>query len=464
MTITDLPLDLLLLVVEYLEDGAFVFVNRSLARVLARKVRRIAVRTSNPRWQSNEIRSKLLQMIENPHSQLSLTVDSKVEPLTQLFFLSGVNCLRVHQDFPFDLSILVNQVQAQHFILKNLYINGMEFSPFSSFPFLELLSLTQCNIIRSEELKIPAFTSLRSLKLVACLDLEDVSCLDGIHDLMFVNCPKIQDISSLNNNQHVSMTFCDGIRNYSKSFHSTRSLTLQYCSSEALIALENCSSLSSLSIISKSFAFSNNYMSSLRFLVLSTVQNIKALPPNRLQSVDISYCEDFESFKNMENIRSVRLTGLMKITSLDGLGPKNQIISLIGMENLQDISSLESSTIVSIQDCYLLEDHISSSLLHVKELKLRYLNCFLPSYIDSMRKLQELKDLRVLEIEIDFPFEVDWDDDIRSLVFLLHRVEKFVLSGELFAFADEEFKKEFSVERKMILGYPREVVLLRKRR
>eukprot|EP01040_Poterioochromonas_malhamensis_P016491 gene16491-18730_t len=80
-----------------------------------------------------------------------------------------------------------------------------------------------------------------------------------------------------------------------------------------------------------------------------------------------------------------------------------------------------------------------------------------------MRKLQELQDLKVLEIEIDFPFEADWDADIKSLVFLLHRVEKFVLSGELFALADEEFTKEFSVERKMIPGYPREVVLLRKR-
>ncbi len=91
----------------------------------------------------------------------------------------------------------------------------------------------------------------------------------------------------------------------------------------------------------------------------------------------------------MEHIRSIHLEDLNNITTLTGLGPKNQIITVRLMKNLEDISSLKESQIIKIDDCPLL--HISNSLsclTSVKELVLgRGLAFSASKFIDSFTQL-----------------------------------------------------------------------------
>lgn len=58
-------------------------------------------------------------------------------------------------------------------------------------------------------------------KLHYCYNLEDLSCLDGIHNLTFHDCSKIRNIS-----YRISIRHCRGIATYSVSFRSSRSVMI----------------------------------------------------------------------------------------------------------------------------------------------------------------------------------------------------------------------------------------------
>ncbi len=78
LKITDLPLELLLLIHDYYNDEedvvrkktSFASMNRYLSDELLRKTRRINIKTDNKKWISDEKRLKLLQLIDNPYHQL----------------------------------------------------------------------------------------------------------------------------------------------------------------------------------------------------------------------------------------------------------------------------------------------------------------------------------------------------------------------------------------------------------
>ncbi len=462
MLLTDLPLHLLLFISEYLVDGRessswFASVNRNLSRELLKKVRRIRILASSQKWKSDEKRSRLLQMIDNPSHQLSFCDDchSLTDISPSLFSLIGVNGLEISGS---EIPILMNHVKAKQFMIKSLDIDDVDVLPLDCLPNVESLSLSLRSTDRIEALHLPAYKFLRSLVLTDCDMLEDVSCLDGIHDLLLYCCPKIRDISSLNNNYRVCISQCEGIVTYSKSFHSSRSVWIERNSSEVLVSLENCHSLTSLSISAKSFTLSDNCLNSLRYLSLSHIRNFKALPPNRLQKAEIINCDDFESLENMDNIRSINLTSL-KITSLSGLGAKNQIVSLNELHGLTDIDALKDSTIVKVNNCPLIQEKICSSLLHVRELSICYSSKDISISLRRLRQLQEMKDLKELRFQVRYPTQACYEE-IKSLIFILHRVEKFVLSGDLYDMVGEEFNEEFFVTRKKL--FIREVVFLRK--
>lgn len=462
MLLTDLPLHLLLFISEYLVDGRecrswFASVNRNLSRELLKKVRRIRIFASSQKWKSDEERSRLLQMIENPYYQLSFCDDccSLTDISPSLSSLIGVNGLEISGS---QIPILMNYVKAKQFMIKSLDIDDVDILPLDCLPNVESLSLSLRSTDRIEALHLPAYKFLRSLVLYHCDMLEDVSCLDGIHDLQFYACEKIRDISALNNNYRIRIMQCSGIETYSKSFRSSHSVTIYSKSLRVLVSLENCHSLTSLSISAKSFTLTYNCMNSLRYLSLSHIRNFKALPPNRLQKAEIINCDDFESLENMDSIRSINLTSL-KITSLSGLGAKNQIVSLSSLTALKDISALKDSTIVHISHCALIQEKICSSLLHVRELSICYSSKDISISLPWLRQLQEMKDLKELCFQVRYPAQACYEE-IKSLIFLLHRVEKFVLSGDLYDMIGAEFNEEFFVTRKRL--FIREVVLLRK--
>lgn len=123
--ITDLPAELLLFITQYLIDGRetgsyFASANRSLSRELLKKVRRINICVTSQKWVSEDTRSKLLQMIDNPYHQFSLCDDRHSFTdiyYSSLFLLPGINKLQIPASL---LPILTNQVNEKKFILKSL--------------------------------------------------------------------------------------------------------------------------------------------------------------------------------------------------------------------------------------------------------------------------------------------------------------------------------------------------------
>ncbi len=93
--ITDLPLELLFIIIEYLDDdrvndgSSFASVNRKFSRILLKNARKIAVGTNSRKWENEVMRSKLLQMIENSYNQLSFWNDS-MDDFDSIFSLEGV--------------------------------------------------------------------------------------------------------------------------------------------------------------------------------------------------------------------------------------------------------------------------------------------------------------------------------------------------------------------------------------
>lgn len=73
----------------------------------------------------------------------------------------------------------------------------------------------------------------------------------------------------------------------------------------------------------------------------------------------------------MDHIRSIHLEGLNHIKTLTALGPKNQIVKLRNMKQLEDISALKEAQSVAISNCPLLWNSEGlNCLTSVKELHL----------------------------------------------------------------------------------------------
>lgn len=164
----------------------------------------------------------------------------------------------------------------------------------------------------------------------------------------------------------------------------------------------------------------------------------------------------------MDNILFISLSRL-KITSLAGLGPKNQIISISNLSKLKNISSLKESTIINIINCPLISKSLHSSLMSVKELNLRKYKSIELSEITLLKKLQNLKRLKVLKLHLPSSSRKGkyFYNAIKSVIFHLHHVEKFVLSGNLFIdYVGDDFNEEFWVARTKSNLFD-EVILLR---
>lgn len=448
--ITSLPVELLLYIVDYAYDrdyigssSSFASANRYLSNSLLRKARRIKIDTSNEKWRSDEKRSKLFQMIDNPHHQLS--VISKTDAFLDISdIVSQVDRIKGFSvsdsaNLSSFLSSLNDCINKKEFILKELNIFDLqEVEYFAPIPCLETLYLRNGDSLNLRALNIPAFKLLRSLHLRSCSSVVDVSVLDGIHDLFLQYCDNIKDISCLNNNYRVHIKKCGNISTYSKSFRNSRKVTIVDGRDDFTISLENCRSLKTLSISGTvrsnvSLDISTMSISSLSFLKLYKVSLVHALPLNRLQRVSIIRCPHFKSLENMEGIRSVHLEGLNHITSLVGLGSGNQFVKLVAMKNLNDITSLIDPTVVELLDCPFI---LNLSILRVKILVIsnrnHQRNCN-DSVINLLQEIEKMQDLKA--IKLSFPLTYDM---IKSLVFSLPYIIKLVL---LIRDSDEDERK-----------------------
>ncbi len=458
ITLTDLPLELLMIIVDYdlglkYSPNILASVNRGLSRILPRKIRGICLSNDSER-NSNEKRTKLLGMIESTYHQLSLMY-SKIESISDLSFLTelgGVHTLSAldHSSSTLTVSVLES---FKSFKVRSLRLFDPDVVSFAAIPCLESLTLYDCRRLNITKLYLPAFTLLQTLKLFNCSTVDDVSSLKEIHDITLFNCPNIEDISCLNNNYRVSIALCSKIITYSKSFRYTHSLWIMEDPRDMVISLGECLKLRSLSISCPTRSISNTPISSLLFLALHYISHFKALPPNRLQMVSIIGCCDFNSLDNMNHIRSIHLQDLDNITTLTGLGPKNQNITLTKMKNLEDISSLQQSNAVYIYYCPLIKvfPTIVNSLTSVKKLKIfEGDDSLMLSFLFSLKQLDVLGSLKVLDIFLKTnadPLTEEESDLLTSLLLEnFKNIDKVVLHGSNDnKLMKEEIRKEFIV-------------------
>lgn len=454
INITNLPSELLLLIIDYAYDdedmvkpSSFASVNRYLSDELLRKTRRIKIKTDNRKWISDEKRSKLLQLIDNPYHQLSVIsrMDSASDISDITSQLDGLQSFHVDDSansWRF-LSILSNHINTKGFKLKELIFRDLkDVECLPPIPCLEKLYLQFGDRLNLKEFNLPAFRSLSLLHLFNCANIEDVSCLDGIHDLKLDCCRNIRDISGLNNNYRVYVGGCERISTYSKSFCYSRNVTIIESRSDFTISLGNCCSLKTLSISGTFYTYVSldirgMLFSSLSSLSLYKVANINVIPPNRLHRVSISHCPNFNSVENMENIPSIHLEGLDNITSLTGPGPEGRVgMKLIEKEERQDITSLKESFDIKMHYSPLLLTHRSPSVLHVKVLiipeRCYHGNCD-QSFISLVLMIEKVQDLKGLTLSFPLAY-----DRISYLVFSLKDIIKFVLSLK---FTEEDEKQ-----------------------
>ncbi len=113
----------------------------------------------------------------------------------------------------------------------------------------------------------------------------------------------------------------------------------------------------------------------------------------------------------------------LRLTSLDGLGPKSQIIRLNKMDELEDISAIKEATTVNIKSCSLTVDSIISSFVHLKELSIDFKVGETIPFLRSLKRLEQLKHLKGLKLNIPFSTIKD-HGEIKELILI---VEKYCI-------------------------------------
>ncbi len=152
---------------------------------------------------------------------LSITVDQLAS--------SFRHCIKKVQDLNlhFIESISTTELQfiASWISSSNLGIKELSIHNYNVIipPLIESSLIADNDIITLNGLNISAYSNLRCLKLRS-LSIEDVSRLDGIHELHLLCCNKIQDISFLNDNYKIVIDECNGITDYSNSFRYSKIL------------------------------------------------------------------------------------------------------------------------------------------------------------------------------------------------------------------------------------------------
>lgn len=159
-TITNLPIELLLAIIEFArEEGysgsAFAVVNRSLSSLLLGKVRRITIREKE---RSDKMILKLLGMIDDSYHQVSIINNAEaVTNLIQTFpGNTGIESLTMDaEQAELFLSLLPNLGKEERFKVKHLRIACVDnMGYFNVIPSLETLYFHYCDNINLIKLNL----------------------------------------------------------------------------------------------------------------------------------------------------------------------------------------------------------------------------------------------------------------------------------------------------------------------
>lgn len=476
--ITSLPIDLLLYMLDFIDNDqeaskSFGSVNKNFFTFLYRKILKIEI-MAKQLLQNNKLgKENILNRIDNHMRQLIL-VDNLPSPFCvdvrrayfirskRVEFVSQLEKVHIFQIYKASqgqlknlLFLLSEKVQHTSFTVKELTIvEGNDLEEINILEGLEVIQL--CDFPKLKSLNLHDYKSLRRICLSLCKGVEDVSSLDGIYDLELHHCHNLKDISCLNNNHRITIDWCRGIIDYSKSFKHSRYISLEDVGMDSLPSFPAVVSLSlravKLQNPPKTFILPNY----LKFLSLRLIDGIESIGPNKLQKVSLSACNDFKSLDNMSTIRTVELEAL-ELISLSGLGANNKIVRLREMKSLQDISALKDSERVEIVDCKSVENF--NTLQSVKEFSL-LLKDDCPLQILSTCGFNGMY-LQVLEVS--YPYSSGDVDDIKNVVKTYQNIQKLSIHiriNKIIQIFDEDIMKDFIIEKR---EKNHQIVLLRRK-
>lgn len=215
---------------------------------------------------------------------------------------------------------------------------------------------------------------------------------DNIYELYIEDCQNIIDISCLNHNSKVSIINCNNIKDYSKSFQYSLSVTIHITKGKEKDININWNQLDRIQFLSIQSRKSVNIPSflphSLRCFVIEGLKDFKLLPPNHLREITISSCPKFNSFRNFQHISKVILKDL-PIKTLEGFNGRKGFVHIARCHELTVFSPLNACEKVIIEDCkwFNSSSYSYSRITDAKQLVLIH-------YDTNDRRIQQLQELK----------------------------------------------------------------------
>ncbi len=344
-------------------------------------------------------------------------------------------------------------------------------------------------------MNICRFSHLKCLIVANCIHLEDVSALDGIHELRLIRCPNIHNISRLKHNYKIEISSCFDIHDYRGSCQFSTIIQIDSTSSniDSSIRPSSLQNVKSLQLQgNNSFQTIHGYLPiesclNLRFVSIISYKYYFLLPSNHnIKELIVEQCAKFESCMNMRNITKISLRYLENLKNLNGLedtsdiNPSNSYrsIEVNSCPNITNFTPLQSYQKISIFHCKGFSD--TKIFPNVKEFHLKpYPNIIFNDYLyvthlifnfpPNNLQYKKLNQVQVIEINHSTDALIDFIMDVQRY---LHHIQKIVLTKHFLPIAhfDQEKVLVFIYERvglDFIIQEERtsgELILLRKKK
>ncbi len=257
-----------------------------------------------------------------------------------------------------ELQFIANWINNSNLGLKQLEICDYDIPNIPIIPTLESLTIANTHTFCLNGLNISTYSNLRRL-ILCCVNIEDISSLDGIHELHSDRCDEIRDISSLNHNYMIIISECVGIIDYSNSFRYSEVLEIfcpQRFTGEPIKGFDLSKAMEARKI-----CFGGEYhnkplllpqSSSLHAVEVENLEGSFILPSeHNIRRITVGpQCSHVTSLLHFDRIYSVTLVGL-RISSLEGLGSGNRVIEVDNCPLITDFSPLRHCDKVTIRNC-----------------------------------------------------------------------------------------------------------------
>ncbi len=442
----NLPLDIHLQLpywLEYDDQVAFAMVNRAISRHLIKHVRYIRLGKFKRLLRIHLTSEKIQSLIADPYNQLDIYFPVKVDlkeagfediiiscktlsitadQLTSSFMTSvkkvrsmmlGYNYgIETHPLTDSKLQSITDWMNNSNLGLKQLTIENYKITHLPVISKLESLEIVYGNI---SGLNLSAYSNLRCLKLDS-VDIEDVSSLDGIHELCLSGCNSIRDISCLNHNYKIVIEECRGIIDYSNCFRNSRIIKI-ICPNYTYEPIKSCDL--SKAMKAREIFFDGYYYKKPLLLLLPQSSSLRSvivgcLPvrfkhsKHRIREIVLRDCilNPNSYLTNYGRIYSIKLINL-EISSLIGLGRGNRVVEVDNCPSITDFSMLKHCDKLTIRNCAGFQD-----VEHVRGAK-EFI--FTPDYSDCPKDMEGVTCL-ILEYASENLFSMKFPRSLKKLV------------------------------------------------